>query len=209
VGEPNDSRPVLKGALHTHTTCSDGDLSPDEVLRAYHDLEFDFIALTDHDFIMTPDAYDRWRVPGVFDGMLVFRGVEKTVFARGYVHVNQITGIREQLNILNHPGQYGLPASKVACLISDLEATLPIHAVEVTLKGFYTPEYDVDDIPLPKVASDDSHSIDCCGRAWIEVACEKDPDAILRAIKAGRAVIRHTSTFRQVQWFQQGGTPRD
>lgn len=38
----------LKGALHTHTTRSDGRLTPEELTKLYYDNEYDFIALTDH-----------------------------------------------------------------------------------------------------------------------------------------------------------------
>jgi hypothetical protein len=37
-----------KGNLHTHSTLSDGDLTPEAVCRVYADLGYDFIALTDH-----------------------------------------------------------------------------------------------------------------------------------------------------------------
>ncbi len=37
-----------RGNLHTHSTLSDGKLSPEEVCRAYQDAGYDFIALTDH-----------------------------------------------------------------------------------------------------------------------------------------------------------------
>lgn len=37
-----------RGNLHTHSTLSDGKLSPDEVCRVYQDAGYDFIALTDH-----------------------------------------------------------------------------------------------------------------------------------------------------------------
>lgn len=37
-----------RGNLHTHSTCSDGVLSPEEVCRRYKDEGYDFIALTDH-----------------------------------------------------------------------------------------------------------------------------------------------------------------
>ncbi|MGB9499531.1 MAG: AMP-binding protein [Dissulfuribacterales bacterium] len=47
----------LKGGLHIHTTCSDGELSIEEVIRVYSGLGFDFIALTDHDFLLQPDCY--------------------------------------------------------------------------------------------------------------------------------------------------------
>ena len=48
----------LKGALHAHTTESDGSLSPDEVVRAYREDGFDFLVLTDHDKVTTCDGSD-------------------------------------------------------------------------------------------------------------------------------------------------------
>lgn len=38
----------LKGALHFHTTRSDGDLTPEQALRKYRSLGYDFAAITDH-----------------------------------------------------------------------------------------------------------------------------------------------------------------
>jgi hypothetical protein len=38
---------------------------------------------------------------------------------------------------------------------------------------------------LPKIATDDSHRDPDFGRAWVEVDAARDPDAILRAVKAG------------------------
>ena len=57
--------------------------------------------------------------------------------------------------------------------------------MEVTDTGIYQAEYDVEAISLPKVATDDSHEASHIGRAWIEVDAARNPDAILRAIKAG------------------------
>lgn len=37
-----------KGNLHTHTTDSDGEHTPEEVVRRYRDRGYDFIAITDH-----------------------------------------------------------------------------------------------------------------------------------------------------------------
>jgi hypothetical protein len=202
---------MLKGALHTHTTCSDGDLTPLEVLRVYRDLGFDFVTLTDHDFLMKPEAYK--DVPDDFEGMLVFRGIEQTVFARGYVHVNRIPGDEEVLRVLNHPAEYALTVGQVAGLIREIEQSMrlkdaevpfTIDAVEVTVKGFYTPEFDVAAIALPKVASDDSHTREGCGRAWIEVECAKTKDAILRAIKNGEARVCYNTTAHQSAWSNSG-----
>ena len=40
--------PLLKGKLHCHTTRSDGQSSPETVIRQYAAMGFDFLALTDH-----------------------------------------------------------------------------------------------------------------------------------------------------------------
>ncbi len=176
---------VLKGALHTHTTCSDGELSWQEVLAEHRAQGFDFIALTDHDFLKKPNAYD--AVPEVYEGMLVFRGVEKTVFAKGYVHVNIIPGHDEVIHIFNHPSEYEMTFAQTLERMAIVQKQLPLHACEVSSKGFYTPEYDTSEIALPKVVSDDSHTREAIGRAWVEVDAPRGHDAILRAIKEGGA----------------------
>ncbi|HPO16288.1 MAG TPA: hypothetical protein PLI09_22825 [Candidatus Hydrogenedentes bacterium] len=194
---------MLKGALHIHTTCSDGGLSPEEALRVYRDLGFDFVAFTDHDFLLKPNAYR--ELPDEFEGMLVFKGIERTIFARGYIHVNEIFGEREILRIFNHPAEYDFTVEQVMDRLAEVEQSTPIDAVEVTLKGFYTPEYDIEAIPHPKVASDDSHTREGCGRAWIEVECEKEKDAIIRAVRGGQARIHCNGTAQQSAWSNRGG----
>jgi hypothetical protein len=44
----------LKGSLHTHTNRSDGDASPEDVIRWYRDNGYGFVALTDHDQLTDP-----------------------------------------------------------------------------------------------------------------------------------------------------------
>ena len=65
----NDA-PIFKGNLHTHTTLSDGRLSPHEAMKLYKTHGYDFLALTDH-----------WRpnAPGEYEGMLVLGGAEMDV----------------------------------------------------------------------------------------------------------------------------------
>ncbi len=173
----------LKGGLHIHTTCSDGELSIGQVVRIYESLGFDFIALTDHDFLMRPDCYN--QIADIKTDMIIFTGVEKTVFERGYVHVSRIKGEQEDLNIFNHPSELDLPFDKTLDRILTLAKTTPLDAVEVTSKGFRCQEYEVEEIPYPKVATDDSHTRIGCGRAWIEMDVQRDKDKILKAIKAG------------------------
>jgi hypothetical protein len=174
---------LLKGALHVHTTCSDGTLTIEQVLGVYSRLGFDFIALTDHDYLLRPGAYD--RVPDTYKEMIIYKGVELTIFEKGYVHVNRISGDRETLHIFNHPAELDLPIDKVIERINAVGRKVPIDVVEITSKGFKTPAYDSDDIPFPKIATDDSHTRRGCGRAWIEMDCRRDKDVIIQAVKKG------------------------
>lgn len=173
----------LKGALHVHTTCSDGELTIAEVVQVYTRLGFDFVALTDHDYLKRPGCYG--SVGQLSKDLLVFEGVELTVFEKGYVHVGRVEGDREILHIFNHPAELDLPMEKVLDRIQAVASRIPIDAVEITSQGFRTPEYDIPRIRYPKVATDDSHTRLGCGRAWIELDCRRDRDAIIRAIRQG------------------------
>ncbi len=173
----------LKGALHVHTRCSDGELTLNEVVRVYEGLGFDFIALTDHDYLMRPHCYK--AVAHLKTDMIIFTGVEMTLFEKGYLHVNRIDGDREVLHIFNHPSELDLPLEKAKERIMAVSQRLPLDAVEITSKGFRTPEYETPEIPFPKLATDDAHTLLMCGRAWIEMDCLRDRDKIIRAIRAG------------------------
>jgi predicted metal-dependent phosphoesterase TrpH len=173
----------LKGALHVHTTCSDGELSVPEVLAVYQNLGFDFVALTDHDYLMRPGCYDGLSL--LESDLMVFTGVEMTVFEKGYCHVSRIDGDQETLHIFNHPAQLDLPLDKVIERLEGVAAKVALDAVEITSNGFRTPEYDTIEIPYPKVATDDSHTRSMCGRAWVEMDCRRAKDSVIRAIKRG------------------------
>lgn len=47
-----------KGNLHTHTTVSDGALTPQETIRFYAEGGYDFLALTDHDAVNNYEGLD-------------------------------------------------------------------------------------------------------------------------------------------------------
>jgi len=174
---------ILRGQLHIHTTCSDGELTPQEVANAYADLGLDFIAFTDHDHLINSD-YEK-NIMQVRSELIMFHGVELTVFEKGYFHLNKIVGEQEMLHIFNHPAEHGLKVKQVIERLQLLSQKYPIDAVEITSHGFYTEEFDIPEIGYPKLASDDSHSWTGCCRAWIEVESNRDKDSILRAIKRG------------------------
>ncbi len=57
----------LKGNLHTHTTVSDGKMTPEDCIRLYRSKGYDFLCITDH---------HKTRLSGEQDGVLVLGGVE-------------------------------------------------------------------------------------------------------------------------------------
>jgi len=59
----------LKGNLHTHTTCSDGDLEPAEIVRHYAEAGYDFLAITDHNRLTLPGGEEK-------HGLLLIPGEE-------------------------------------------------------------------------------------------------------------------------------------
>lgn len=175
--------PLLKGNLHAHTTFSDGRWPVDTVIARYRDLGYDFLAITDHDNHIQDDYW--FRIPAGDDRILVLPGVELNYDPLSQ-HVGKVTGDRETLFVLNHPARYNLTVEDTLRRIRVItRAGLPIHAVEITDTGLYQPRYDVEEIALPRIATDDSHRDPHFGRAWIEVEAVRSPDAIIKAVKAG------------------------
>ncbi len=174
---------LMKGCLHTHTTCSDGKLSPQQVADAYEEKGYDFIAFTDHDYLLKPKSSGVYR--GVRSGLILFEGIELTVFVKGYVHVNRIYGEEDELYVLNHLGEYDLSMEQVLDRVETVAGMFPLDAVEITSKGFRNPEYEIPEIRFPKIASDDAHTRLGIGRAWIELDGPRDKDSIIRKIRQG------------------------
>ena len=84
-----------KGNLHTHTVNSDGDSTPDEVARWYKEHRYDFLALTDHNYLTDPQGLN--TVFAAKDRFLLIHGEEVTSgYDRKAVHVNAL-GVRQTL----------------------------------------------------------------------------------------------------------------
>lgn len=77
----------FKGNTHTHTLNSDGDSTPDEVVRWYRENGYHFLVLTDHNFLTDVDALD--KLHGAKERFLVIPGEEVSdVFDKRPIHVN-------------------------------------------------------------------------------------------------------------------------
>src|SRR5690349_7389417 len=85
-----DSRPQgtwFKGNLHTHTLNSDGDSTPDDVVRWYREHGYNFVTLTDHNYLTNVDGLN--ALHGADDQFIVMKGEELTDrFGAKPVHIN-------------------------------------------------------------------------------------------------------------------------
>ena len=76
-----------KGNTHTHTLNSDGDSTPDEVVKWYRSHGYQFLVLTDHNFLTTVDGLN--ALHGASEKFLVVKGEEVTdTFGTMSLHIN-------------------------------------------------------------------------------------------------------------------------
>ena len=76
---PNPSSPqtkYYKGNLHTHTLNSDGDSTPDDVVKWYREHGYQFLVLTDHNFLTSVDGLNALHAAD--EQFLVIKGEELT-----------------------------------------------------------------------------------------------------------------------------------
>lgn len=76
-----------KGNTHTHTLNSDGDSTPDDVVRWYREHGYQFLVLTDHNYLTSVDGLN--ALHGADEQFLVIKGEEVTELFEGQsLHVN-------------------------------------------------------------------------------------------------------------------------
>jgi hypothetical protein len=91
LGLALDAQPPVKrwykGNTHTHTVNSDGDSTPDQVVRWYREHGYQFLVLTDHNFLTSVAGLN--ALHGADDKFLVIRGEEVTDrFGDKPLHIN-------------------------------------------------------------------------------------------------------------------------
>src|SRR5688500_12043967 len=80
----------FKGNLHTHTLNSDGDSTPDDVVRWYREHGYDLDTITDHNYLTNVDGLN--AIHGAADKFLVIKGEEVTDrFGEKPIHVNGLS----------------------------------------------------------------------------------------------------------------------
>lgn len=205
----------FKGNTHTHTLESDGDSSPEEVVRWYQDHGYDFLVITDHDKVSRVAGGSMVLIPGeeITDRLakkplhVNALGIGKEVKPRGggsVVEVLQrnIDAVREAggLAVVNHPNFGWAFGSEELLKLKGLKL-LEIASGHpyVNMQGPPSVEQMWDELLTAGrrvwgVAVDDSHhlkrpwdtDIAPPGKTWIVVrATERDAKSILAAIEGG------------------------
>src|SRR5213593_3122874 len=196
----------LRCALHAHTTRSDGELSPDELVSLYERAGFDVLAITDHwvrtearstdRLLVVPSSELSYLLPGEADGHLLAFGIDED--PREFVRTGPDlaaaaawVGEHGGVAYLAHPYWSGAPASGLK--LSDGVAGLEVYNAGCELevgRGLSTVHWD--DL-LERggryfgIATDDSHHADFdSGFAWVWAhVAERSQAAVLDALATG------------------------
>lgn len=187
----------IKCSLHNHTTCSDGELSPDQLLVYLRDAGFNVIAITDHMNLTVP-----WKIP---EGILFIHGIE-WYSRQGYEMVllnphlsmekNYLDLSQTPVKWLAHPaflGGYrymGINLKAVASIIQ----TNKLDGYEL-YNGHHKQlsEEDVEvlaqlmDMPYHPFAVDDFHVKGQEMQAWVEMEVDSlDVDTVIENLVSGQ-----------------------
>lgn len=192
-----------RGDLHSHTTESDGKLSPKDAVEFYRTRGYDFLCLTDHNRVTDPDGLST-------EGFLVLSGVETSPadsrhhivgiglhelgpFEKGETAQQTIDRIvsLKGLVFIAHPYWSALTDADIRSLKSIIGIELYNAVCEVMIgRGFSTVHWDnllSDGMPLCGLAVDDTHHYtDDAPGGWVWVKApsltEKD---IIEALSKG------------------------
>lgn len=215
----------LRGNLHTHTTVSDGKLTPEECIRLYKEKGYDFLCITDH---------HKSRMGGVEDGVLILGGVElnnNSFSPRVCYHITGAGLLRpvddilptddpqKMVEALREAGAFVTLAHPAWSLMTDenIRTLQGYDAIEIynSVSDFYSGRGD-SSIQLDTLAAggrltgitaaDDTHfyGLDACS-GWVMVraaACTRE--GILEALYAGRYYATQGPALYSLQRREDG-----
>ena len=196
----------LRAALHTHSTNSDGELSPRDVVRHYARAGYDVVALTDHwhrsvapstaEVVVLPGVELNCMLPGDRDGHVLGIGIERDPA--------ELEGERRDLDetgewivgqggvaYLAHPywtgarpAGFSLPASVTGIEVFNAGCELEVGR---GLSSVHWDELLEDGRQCPALATDDSHhpGFDT-DHAWTWLHAGRTAESVLDALRAGR-----------------------
>ncbi len=193
-----------KGALHLHSTNSDGSNTPREVIEDYERLGFDFIGFTDHNTVQPKDVFD------VETNMVVINGCEyRGAKWKGEIGVigcsddlvYQKQTVQEYFNharesngfiTYNHPNwNFNHWSSYEMFLYKGPHALEIFNGVGDELGGDPVSTNSWDQVltagkTLWGIATDDAHHHEHRNNGWVMVNSDKKQENIIEALKAGK-----------------------
>lgn len=191
----------LRGNLHTHTTNSDGSLSPEDTARAYADAGYGFLCLSDHDTLTWPVAAPESLVmlPGVEVGggpHILAVNVEKVIAydAERQAVIDEIAA-EGGMAVLNHPN-WGFDLNHFPQ--AQMEGLRGYAGIEIfngvvdVLEGssLATDRWDqllARGVPAWGFAHDDTHREYLIGRGWVVAQVrERSRSGVMEALTQGR-----------------------
>jgi hypothetical protein len=196
----------LRAALHTHTSNSDGELTPRALARHYGRAGYDVVALTDHwhrseapsssDVIVLPGVELNCLLSGERDGHVLGIGIERdptelegerrdlAATADWIVGAGGVAYLAHPYWTGAIPGVLELPPSvtgievfNAGCELEVGRGLSSVHWDELLGEGRICPALVADDSHHPGFDSD---------HAWTWVRAERDAGSILDALRAGR-----------------------
>ncbi len=219
---------TLKANLHTHTTLSDGEFPPEEVIRLYSEANYDVLSLTDHRTTQDITRYDAGR-------MLLIPGIElHPRNQRPGASSWHIVGIGVPLDFKHHhPENENMNAQQTIDALLEAGA-LPFLAHPywcgftsadlLPLKGYAGIEvYNTECRNIARafslqtwdellnagrdvnaIAVDDMHHANSLFKGWTVIcAQERTPEAVLSALRNGDFYASQGPEFRSLS-FENG-----
>ena len=195
--------PWLRGNLHTHTTASDGNLSPQETVDAYAAMGYDFLVITDHDYVTPVGTLDP-------KGMTLIQGNEITANGPHMLHVGatvRVEPFRDRqkvidavnasggMVIMNHPNweaHFNHCDQRTLAMLNGYTGIEIYNGVTLRAEGspLATDRWDMLLIQGRRVwgfADDDNHDDIDRGVCWNVVQSEsRSAEAVLEALRIGR-----------------------
>ena len=192
----------LKGNLHTHSTNSDGTVTPEGRVAGYKERGYDFIAFADHSYVTRYSDDDLTVIPGSEWGVRLndrgchlvalnvpagFQLFEDLAMQESVDEVRSAGGIA----IIAHPYWTGLTLPDMQDTQGCLGIEIYNHMVHrAVAKGLATVHWDnllAASWKCLGFAVDDCHSAADAYGGWIMVKSQyRDADSIIEAIKAGK-----------------------
>ncbi len=218
----------VKGNTHTHTTCSDGKLSPRQVADWYREAGYDFLFLTDHeeklahpqalpdfvglsadDFLVLPGLEWKLAISNERVAHLVALGTARTGVWRPTWSLSDATQFALDeggVPVIGHPYWSGLTYQDIAH-VNNVVAVEVFNTVcqVVSAKGFARSHWDyllAEGVAIHGVAADDAHwgrQVPDYGQGWIMVKVKEfSQEGILQALRAGHFYATCGPEFRNV-----------